>query len=270
MSVFSLGYPDWTNEDIKKSFKDFEELYLARPIKNNDGGMKCPHAFATYFMIKRLQPKVIIESGVWKGLGTWIIEQACPTANIFCLDINFSNLEYKSKRAEYIKKDFSLVNFEKIDKNNTLCFFDDHQNALLRLQQMKWKGFVKAIFEDNYSANRGDCYSLKKILSNTGFYPELDWKSGFQKILKIKLQQLIGCENSSIIEANSVHSFELIKNLNLYYEFPPLFKEDLTRWGDQWNPDNYPTKPPIFDNDVKHNLRKEALDYTWICLIELK
>lgn len=261
MDTFSIGQPTWTNKDIIESFKIFEEVYQSRPIKNNEGGMKAPHAFASYFMIKALQPKLIIESGVWKGFGTWLFEQACPSAKIICLDINFSNLEYKSKNAEYIKEDFSYIDFETIDKNNTLCFFDDHQNALHRLQQMKWKGFSKAIFEDNYPAKRGDCYSLKKILGNNGFYKEQN--------IKTKLKKLIGSEISKDVKANSTHSLELLKNLKLYYEFPPIFKENFTRWGDAWDPIDYPTKAPLFDNNAIHPFKKEALDYTWICLVEL-
>lgn len=269
MTVISINSPAWTNEDIINSFDEFTDMYMSRPIKDNIGGMKAPHAFASFFMLKQLQPKTIIESGVWKGQGTWLFERACPNAQIICLDINFNNLVYKSATAKYIEKDFSLVNFDKVDKNTSICFFDDHQSALTRLQQMKWKGFSKGIFEDNYPAKRGDCYSLKKMFEDAGFVAEQPSKLKFKVFLKKMLQKIAGCRNNFEIEPNKTHNSELIKNLALYYEFPPIFKEENTRWGDKWDDDIYPTKPPLFDSNVKHTLRHEALSYTWMCLVEI-
>jgi hypothetical protein len=269
MSIISINHPKWTDDDIKNSFDEFNNLYLSRPIIDNIGGMRAPHAFASYFMLKKLQPKTIIESGVWKGQGTWLFEQACPNAKIICLDINFSNLVFKSKNAEYIEQDFSVVNFDKVDKNTSICFFDDHQDALKRLQQMKWKGFSKAIFEDNYPAKKGDCYSLKKIFANAGFDTEQTIKFSLKQYFKKILQVFARCTNASYVKPNMTHSFELKKNLSLYYEFPPLFREYKTRWGDKWDDYNYPTKKAIFESNVDHPLRNESLSYTWICLVEL-
>lgn len=73
MTVASINSPPWTNEDIRNSFDEFAELYLTRPIKKNTGGMMLPQAYATFFMLRQLQPLTVIESGVWKGQGTWLI-----------------------------------------------------------------------------------------------------------------------------------------------------------------------------------------------------
>ena len=86
-------------EKIINEIREFEKLYSERPVKDNMGGMLSPHLFNTWKYLKEAQPKVIIESGVWKGLGTWIIEKAIPDAKIFSIDINFSNLQYKSDSA---------------------------------------------------------------------------------------------------------------------------------------------------------------------------
>ena len=48
--------------------------------------MLSPHMFLMWFALKTLQPKVVIESGVWLGQGTWFVEKACPDARICCLD----------------------------------------------------------------------------------------------------------------------------------------------------------------------------------------
>jgi len=97
------------------------------------------------------------------------------------------------------------------------------------MQQIKWKGFSKAIFEDHYPAKRGDYYSIKKIFSNAGFIIEQPLKFIIKTFLKKTLQSIARCNNTNSIEPNKTHSLELKNNLKLYYEFPPLFKEYLTR-----------------------------------------
>lgn len=265
--ITEIGKPIWTSSDIINCFDEFVEIYKDRPINDNQGGMKAPHAFATYFMLKTMQPRVIIESGVWRGQGTWLFEQACPNAHIISLDIDFSNLIYKSTKAEYIERDFSYLNINTTDKDQAICFFDDHQNALLRLQQMRWKGLKRAIFEDNYPVPRGDCYSLKKIFANAGFSPEK--RNDLRGKVKDLLSRYLPVNCSQNILGNTTHSAELKKSLKLYYEFPPLFKEPCTRWGDEWCEPSYPTKPAIFDSSFHHELREEAFHYNWMCYVEL-
>tara|TARA_B100001059_G_C17771759_1_gene548874 strand:+ start:218 stop:1045 length:828 start_codon:yes stop_codon:yes gene_type:complete len=263
-----IGSPSWNTSDIKKAFDEFVEIYGDKPVTDNQGGMKAPHAFASYFMLKRMQPKVIIESGVWKGQGTWLFEKACPDAQIICLDIDFTNLIYRSSNAEYIEKDFSYLSVDTFDTDQTICFFDDHQSAFMRLQQMKWKGLKRAIFEDNYPISQGDCYSLKKIFSNAGFFPEK--RKDFRGKTKELISKYFQTKSPQIVSENSTHSMELRNSLDLYYEFPPLFKERFTRWGDEWTEPAYPTKPPIFDTSFNHKLRQESVHYNWICYVELK
>ena len=64
----------------------------------------------------------------------------------------------------------------------------------------------------------------------------------------------------------------LYDNIEIYYEFPPIFTKKLTRWGDNWS--NYPTQQPIFDNIINNEKYKkfldEATDYTWIAYVKLK
>ena len=267
--IEEIGQPTWSLEEIKASYPEFKSIYSNKPIGDNVGGMKAPHAFACWFMLKQIQPKLIIESGVWKGQGTWLIEQACPKADLVCLDIDLSRLIYRSANATYIEKDFSLVNFTTYEKENSLCFFDDHQNALMRLQQMKWKGFNAAIFEDNYPKLRGDCYSLKKMFGGYGFEKERV-KAGIKGSIRNLLLKIVKAVDTNRVEPNSTHQAELHNALELYYEFPPLFYFIVTRWGDKWDDANYPTKPPIFDASSEDELRSEALHYNWMCYVKLK
>lgn len=212
--------------------------------------MTSTHLFWTWYIFKKLQPANIIESGVFKGQGTWMMLNACPKAKIFSIDPDLSQRIYIDKKVTYFSKDFNLIDWKNINLDKTICFFDDHQNAYVRLQQMKWMGFKKAIFEDNYPISRGDCYSCKKILSKCGF--SID---GIEKI-----------------EPNATHAEYLMKNIKTYTTLPPLYKCRKTRWGDDWDEMNYPTPKSIFtEHEIEKYeiIKKEANNYTWICYIEL-
>jgi len=163
MSTYqALGQLPWTNVELIDALDEFAQLYAQRPVIDNSGGMKSPHLFCAWFVMKKLQPKVIIESGVWWGQGTWFFEKACPQAEIHCIDPNLAQIRYRSPNATYYCRDFSDIDWRGIPADETVLFFDDHQNAYTRLQIARWLGFRHLIFEDNYPASRGDCYSLKK------------------------------------------------------------------------------------------------------------
>ena len=229
----TLGSPPCTLDELKSALLDFAKLYKKRPIHDNTGGMKAPQMFAAWFMAKKLQPTAIIESGVWFGQGTWFLEQACPNAKIICIEPELERISYRSNTATYTKTDFSKIDWEKkLDCATTLCFFDDHQNALERLKVATPQGFKHLMFEDNYPVTRGDCVSLKTILEEGG--------------------------------AESVIAK---KYLESYYEFPPPVKGDLTRWGDPWTNDVYPTHEPLItDQPVGYEDYFDGYEnYTWIC-----
>src|SRR5262249_40062710 len=151
-----------------RAVAEFSALYAKRPIPQNIGGMRFNHSFATWFILKTLNPKTVIESGVWQGHSTWLIEQACPGAKLYCLDPNFSQLVYRSPSATYIGTDFADCDWQDVDRVSALCFFDDHQNAYARLKDLRWAGFTRAIFEDNFPCGEGDCYTLRHMLNGFG------------------------------------------------------------------------------------------------------
>lgn len=275
--VTRIGEPPWTNGEILSGVDEFTELYGHRPIEDNHGGMRAPQMFALWFMARRLSPDVIVESGVWKGQSTWLLEKACPQAELIAIDLNLENREYKSGKAVYSDRDFSEQDWSDVTARS-LVFFDDHQDAYRRLQQCKWFGFRHVIFEDNYPATQGDCYSLKKAFSAAGLDPG---QIGGRPTLPRRVTRQIGLAllflspqyETSRVEPNGVDSRMLRKNPDIYYEFPPLFKPEETRWGDEWDERTYPTPDPLLDRPQKPSHRMfldEAMWYTWICYARLK
>ena len=276
--LISIGNPPWSRADLEVALPQFEHLYGSRPIKDNTGGMRFPHMFATWFMAKYLSPSLIVESGIYKGQGTWLLEQACPTAKIISIDLNLSQRVYISNNVSYRDRDFSELDWSSMETHSALVFFDDHQNAYNRLQLCKWFGFRDVIFEDNYPLSQGDCYSLKKAFGSAGFEP---LHSGHKSVNFLQkavrklglLPSLTPQYNRSRIVPNT-HDAELLRrNLEIYYEFPPVFKRDKTRWGDNWAETNYPTPKPILDSTAKADHPApwdEATAYTWIYYARLR
>ena len=284
-SVVSIGTPPWTREEMVEHLDEFINLYSQRPVKSNEGGMKTPHMFATWFMVKKLNPDLIVESGVWKGQGTWLLEQACPDARIVSIDLNLGYREYISEKVEYSDNDFSEQDWTGVT-DRSLAFIDDHQNAYKRLQQCKWFGFKNIIFEDNYPASQGDCYSLKKAFANAGFepYPNAPKKSKAPsftsraikksaRVLGLNTVQLTPQYEAVNITPNEVDSKMLYKHLDTYFEFPPIYKPAKTRWNDDWTDENYPTPEPLLKDPVESKFQTyvdEAELYTWIAYAKLK
>lgn len=236
-------------ENVENDIEEFYNLYQRMPDIDNTYGMKSPHLFLMWIALRQLSPTVVIESGIYKGLGTWWIENAIsPSASLFCIDVNMNNIEYKSSRAMYLDEDFSKHTWDGIDRKTAVIFFDDHQNALTRLMQMKWMGFTKAIFEDNYPPLQGDCYSCKKILSQSGFYLESTDRDPIPDMFFFK---------------------ENVKN---YQEFPPVFQVAATRWGDTWDLPFYKTPNALLTTaktPCQKLLLAQAATYTWMCFVEL-
>ena len=243
----------WTRGEILTELNEFKNLYENRPIIENEGGMKSPHMFPAWFVVKKLQPKWLIESGVWYGLGTWFFESASPESKIISIDPCLNFRKYISYKVRYQTKDFLETDWQSmLDPAETLVFFDDHQNFMQRLKKCKELGFKRVMCEDNYPANQGDCYTPKKILANTRYVID----RGGQKTWFDKNDEDFNYFNS---------------NVSLYQEMPPLFRSQKTRWGDDWD-ESYPTPEPLLnESDMTNYLEfyNERLYYTWISYMEL-
>ncbi len=245
--------PIITRQALLELLPAFAELYAARPIAVNDGGMHFNHAFAAFALARHLAPPVIIESGVWKGQSTWLFEQACPQATLFCLDPNPDVRQYTSPRAEYRTDDFALLDWSHIARETALCFFDDHQNCFQRLVEMKWWGFRRAIFEDNFPCGEGDCYSLRHVRAGFG-HPHLQMSASYQgtwreRYTRRRHEQVLHAHyprQAMLRRPNSTDRAALELNLLAYQEIPPVVRYPHNNWGGEWT-GAYASEPPLRD-----------------------
>jgi hypothetical protein len=239
------------SDDLRPYIDDFLEMYANRPILKNDGGMKAPHCFWTYYWLRKVQPEVVIESGVFKGLSTWLIEQTCPNARVIAIDVYFGGLIYKSSKAEYTSVDFNSIDWTQVlGGKKTLAFIDDHQNNYERLRHAFNHKIQYMIFEDNYPTSHGDVLSLKKIMMG----------------------------NSYVIDRDGVKTYHTIPpeykvnvmNVARYMECPPIYLDSaMTRWNDPFS--IHQTQPPVFSTleEGMDIFKEDQLDYTFIAFVIL-
>ena len=268
-SLETVGNVPWNRKKELNAIEEFHQIYTMRPIKDNSGGVQAPHAFALWFMARELAPEVIVESGIFKGMTTWLLENACPDAKIISIDIHLDSREYISENVQYVDQDFSTQDWSNVATTKSLVFFDDHQNAYDRIQQCKKFGFKHIIFEDNYPPLQGDCYSLKKIFAGTGLSVQRE---------TFLVRNLYNIRHGRPVEAaeikpNQKDAAKIREVLDIYYEFPPVFRKKLTRWGDEWSDHLYPTPKALMELPKKdtHSIYwNDATNYTWMCYARLK
>ncbi len=256
--VISIGAVPWSREALTAKLAEFSALYEQRPIADNTGGMQSQQLFPAWFALQALAPDAIVESGVFLGQGTWFFERACPGAELYCLEPRLDRIRYRSRRARYFSTDFVSQPWDGLPRDRTVLFFDDHQDAYERVLAARALGFRHLLFEDNYPPGRGDCRSLKQILSGADPGPKP------VRSLAARLGAWLGRAGEP--------GPPLRECLEVYYEFPPVMKSDLTRWGDPWSADRYPTVPPLLervDAGYQQCFASEATSYTWLCYARL-
>ncbi len=212
-----------------------------------------------------------------------LICTTCDCSYIFT-DPRLEKREYISKRARYSTADFSEHDWSGITERS-LAFFDDHQNALRRLQQCQWFGFRHAIFEDNYPPGRGNCYSLKMAFAGAGHQPtDATLKNKLGRFASETFYTMgdmailgggIGIPNyrAYLVRPGNYHALTLHQNLEVYAEFPPLVRTTRTLWGDEWTQDRYPTPEPLLQepfDPALSELTQDPESYNWICYAQLK
>jgi hypothetical protein len=155
--VSELGTVPWTRADAVAALEAFLPVYDRRPIQDNQGGMRSVGLFNVWFLITRLAPKAVLESGIWKGQSTWLIEQAAPGAAILSIDINLALRQYVSPRVRYTQTDFLVLDPASMgwSPEGALAFFDDHQDVLPRLRKSRALGIRDVILDDNYPEFKG-------------------------------------------------------------------------------------------------------------------
>jgi len=217
-------------------------------FSSNNGGMASPDMFTLFFMLKKISPKIVIESGVWNGLSTKLIRKTLgPDVIIICLDprdipsdgykdSNINTIYYTGKN--FI--DFKDLDLKKYDTNDIFAFFDCHQNAPLRLLQCNDKKIINCFFNDNYPAKLGSHFTFQHLFNGDNRFNKL---------------------NQS--QKNQIKTI-----IDIYYIFPNIFptiiktSEGSVPCKGFLNSDNREPKYNMFRNDINK--------YRWNTYIKIK
>ena len=143
-----------TDEDVPALVRRFWDLIPTAPVRQRRGGSGFNGALQLYVAMCALKPDIVIESGVFRGLTTWVIRQARPEAEIFCHDPDLSGLQYRDPGARYSTADWSGADWSGIDPARTVAFFDDHVAQGRRVIEARALGLTRLVFDDDAAGHR--------------------------------------------------------------------------------------------------------------------
>lgn len=227
----------FTQRELLTGFEAFWEVWQERPIPDNRGGMGLNHSFALWMILRKINPKIVVESGTFMGHSTWVIEQAVPDAQLLVFDLDLSKLKYRSARASYAEEDLTEFDFSEYDLAQSLFFLDDHQNSYERIKDLIVLGVSHVIFEDNFPVGKGDFYSLHHLDAGEGWprqellIPKSWWKALVLRFLKSAMKETIfdlSPRNPNLRSVRSGNTFlkRILPWVSEYYVFPPAYLGD--------------------------------------------
>lgn len=186
--VCSKGGNIWKNNELLRhldsflvAFEERHKVFKTMDKSNhNVGGNGLFHSFILWATLKNLRPAMVVESGVYIGLNSWLIQKATEEWNPTIVLLDPHRLGWEPLGAETRKMydlrgadkfvDFEDVNWNAIEKNrtNAFVFFDDHMDQLHRLRQAHTLGFRHVMFDDNWIAGVGSMFTIKNACDRGG------------------------------------------------------------------------------------------------------
>ena len=110
----------------RNSVERYEQIFRDDRVSDLNGGMGFNNGLILFVLVTFFSPRRIIESGVWRGYTTILLDEASSDdATIHCYDINLDRNEYQSSKARYFEQDIS-ENLEQSYEGFEFAFFDDH------------------------------------------------------------------------------------------------------------------------------------------------
>lgn len=134
---------DWA-ADIRDFLQSFEKNPAAGAARTTAEG-----SLLWLFVIARaIGPKVIVESGVFKGASLFTLRAASPTATLYGYEPDLSNLLVRDGTIRLHAGDWSEAP-PRAEGPDDFCYFDDHISNCLRVRQAWDLGFRHLVFDDS-------------------------------------------------------------------------------------------------------------------------
>jgi hypothetical protein len=170
------------SEAIAEYVAEYRRLYAGAPIAQNNYGMNFPGGLALFVITRCLNPKVVIESGVYRGLSSYLLAKAVPMARIAAFDPNLDDVQYRTPGVTYHPCDWMQV--EIAGDGGGLAFFDDHQSQARRVIEAHGRGFRHLVFDDSWPLETiiGCGYppipSIDMVMESIAIGERLTWVEG--------------------------------------------------------------------------------------------
>jgi hypothetical protein len=181
-------YRDIELDEICDNISIYRKIYLTAPITRNIYGLNFASGLCLFVMARCLRPQLIVESGVYKGLSSYILASACPTATIHVFDPDLTQLAFRMSDVHYHQHDWMSGEIICSSNGTALGFFDDHQSQAMRVIQAHERGFRHLIFDDSWpievitGCGWPPLPSIDMIMDNTPALREtITWAEGSQK-----------------------------------------------------------------------------------------
>jgi hypothetical protein len=137
---------------ILELIRQFRALFMSVPFGITPGGSGFNSCLNLYLVAKLLQPSVMLESGSFKGMSSWVLRNAAPQADLHCFDLTFSRLKYRHHSIHYHERDMTAEPFRFAASDKVLAFFDDHVNQAQRITDSRNKNVNFIVFDDSHPA----------------------------------------------------------------------------------------------------------------------
>tara|TARA_R110002049_G_scaffold27321_2_gene94023 strand:- start:101465 stop:102316 length:852 start_codon:yes stop_codon:yes gene_type:complete len=146
------GFEGFTLTVTQTEMQEFASDLRNCPVRQTSGGGGFNAAMLLWSMAKKLQPSLIVESGVFRGYTSWVFRNACPKAEQFAFDISFEQLQHRTEGVQYFERDWLTQEIKVDQRDRSLIYFDDHVDQWCRIQEAFDRGFRYLIFDDNLPA----------------------------------------------------------------------------------------------------------------------
>jgi len=237
----------FTNAELMEWLPQFKDAWHKHPAQFSKLGAN--HMFAEWFLVKKLKPTAIIESGVLQGGATWGLRDAAgPDTPIFSFD-PVDNTKHKkgfhdsNANTKYFFppnwKDLSEVDWDTVipmeNRSTALVILDDHQIFFDRFKTLKEAGFKHIFVEDNNAYGNGNTspnfFCTKADLWKDTYkewnITDASYHSPWGDVTDAKTA---GTRANKPLQARSVtweqhaENMEFVqKNMKHYYEFPAVW-----------------------------------------------
>jgi len=127
----------------------FKEIASAHPLQFPEPGhCSMAECFWLYYLVKALQPAVVIESGTFHGYSLYFL-RAAATGRVLGFEPTYE-VQISTDEIDLYDHDWMSAPLDDVPWSDTLVFFDDHIDTDQRVQECIQRGVHRAIFHDNY------------------------------------------------------------------------------------------------------------------------